>query len=159
MMALAMCADGVTSVSSMLCVMMPARSGGVCGKPPGGAAGMVGGIVVMFTKRAPGLVSYASAERAADLRRHAEREAFVEVRGEADADAIEHLRVAAADDEALRPASTPRDARREVVLVPRVEARLVVLRAGEIEGHDLAGVRRDAVLHVLHALVEPLRPC
>ena len=56
-MALVMCADGVTSVSSMLDVMMPARRGGVCGKPPAGAAGMVGGIVVVLTKRAAGLVS------------------------------------------------------------------------------------------------------
>jgi len=34
MTALNMCADGVTSVSSMLDVMMEARRGGVCGKPP-----------------------------------------------------------------------------------------------------------------------------
>jgi hypothetical protein len=59
-MALVMCAEGVTSVSSMLDVMMPARCGGVCGNPPAGAAGMVDGIVVVLTKRAAGLVSYAA---------------------------------------------------------------------------------------------------
>src|SRR5262245_10790731 len=55
---LTMCADGVLSVSSIDCVMMPARDGGVCGKPPLGAAGMVGGIVEMLTKRTAGFVSY-----------------------------------------------------------------------------------------------------
>ena len=56
----AMCADGVTSVSSMLDVIMPASMGGVCGKPPGGAVGIVGGIVFVSTNLTDGSVSYAS---------------------------------------------------------------------------------------------------
>ena len=41
-------AYGVTMLPSSACVMMPAYDGGVCGKPPGGATGSVGG-----TRRAP----------------------------------------------------------------------------------------------------------
>ena len=55
-----MCADGVTSVSSMLEVMMPASIGGVCGNPPGGAAGIVGGMTLTPRKRTAGSSSYAS---------------------------------------------------------------------------------------------------
>ena len=106
--ALVMWAEGVTSVSSMLWVMMPARCGGVCGNPPAGAAGIVDGIVVVFTKRARGIGLIRGAERAADLRRHAEGKAFIEVRGQADANAIEHFRVSAAHDQSFlrRPGAT-----------------------------------------------------
>ena len=55
-----MCADGVTSVSSMLDVMMPARRGGYCGNPPGGAAGTVGGSVRVSMNRTAGFASYGS---------------------------------------------------------------------------------------------------
>ena len=55
-----MCADGVTSVSSIVDVMMPASIGGVCGNPPGGAEGIVGGIVVRFVNRTSGFSSYGS---------------------------------------------------------------------------------------------------
>ena len=54
-----MWADGVFSVSSMLWVMMPARCGGVWGKPPAGAAGIVGGMTPIPWNRTAGLVSYA----------------------------------------------------------------------------------------------------
>jgi hypothetical protein len=77
-----MCADGVTIVSSMLPVMMPARLGGVCGKPPFGAAGIVGGIVEMFTKRAAGFVSYAAPNGLLIDGRHPEGQVLVEVGGE-----------------------------------------------------------------------------
>ena len=53
-----MCADGVTSVSSMLVVIIPARCGGVCGNPPAGAVGSVGGSVDVLTNRAAGFCSY-----------------------------------------------------------------------------------------------------
>ena len=42
----------------MLVVMMPACRGGVCGNPPGGGVGNVGGNVDVLTKRTAGFCSY-----------------------------------------------------------------------------------------------------
>ena len=102
------------------------------------------------------------------LRRHAEREALVEVRRQAQADAIEHLRVAAADDHpvvagqpsqesAPRAAPRHRDARREVVLVPR--RRSPCRRSsGRPDRRSRSGSAFDGMplQHACRALGEPL---
>ena len=103
-----------------------------------------------------GLAFIGRAERAADGRRHPERESFVEVGRQAHADAVEDLGVTAAHHQPFPWRPCNRDTRRKVVLVPWVEAGTVVLRAREIELHQRTRIRGNAVGGILHALVEPL---